>query len=142
VSDQSKRIARRYFEELLNAGNIEIADEIFDPDCVLIAPPIPQGVRGAATLKEVVRGMRLTFSDLHFTITEEIAEDEKAAVRWTMRGTQQREWLGIPAGGRDVCMTGIDILELSGGKLKRIQIEADYLGAIRQLSAVPDSITA
>jgi steroid delta-isomerase-like uncharacterized protein len=137
VSNETKFIVRRYFEELLNGGNLGIADEIFAQDCVLIAPPVPQGIRGAATLKEVVRGLRLTFRDLHFAVTEEIAEGDKTVVRWTMRGTQECEWLGVPAAGRSVCMTGIDIFEVSGGKIKRIQVEADYLGAVQQLRAVP-----
>ena len=88
-------------------------------------------------MKEVMRGLLLTFRDLHFTVTEEIAEGDKTVVRWTMRGTQECEWLGVPTAGRCVCMTGIDIVEVSSGKIKRIQIEADYLGAVQQLTAVP-----
>ncbi|GAC1346854.1 MAG: hypothetical protein NVSMB27_11180 [Ktedonobacteraceae bacterium] len=35
-------------------------------------------------------------SDLHFTIEDQIAEGDTVATRYTFRGTQQGELMGIP----------------------------------------------
>jgi hypothetical protein len=54
-------LARRYFEELLNAGELAVADEILDPDISFVGPITPDGIDGLDAYKQfaprVVRGV-------------------------------------------------------------------------------------
>lgn len=135
MSEDNKRLARRYFDDLLNEGRIEAVDEIMSEDCVLSAPVLPQEFRGAATFKQVLTGLRAVFPDLRFVVHEEIGEGDRVATTWTMTGTHSGEWLGVAATGRRLTMTGCDILRIDAGRVVRIDIQADYLGALRQMGA-------
>jgi hypothetical protein len=38
-----------------------------------------------------------------------------------------------------VVLTGIDLLFARDGRISRVEIQADYLGVLRQLGAIPDA---
>jgi len=71
------------------------------------------------------------FPDLHFTFEDLIAEGDKVVVRWTSRGTQQGELMGIPPTGKQFSATGIEIYRLEGGKIVEHWLESDNLGMLQ-----------
>jgi predicted ester cyclase len=58
-------------------------------------------------------------------------------VRWTTRGTHKGELMGIPATGKPVVVTGIDIFQISSGKVVESWINWDALGMMQQLGVIP-----
>ena len=56
------------------------------------------------------------FPDLRVTVEDMLAEGDKVATRWTIRGTHQGELMGIPPTGKQVEASGITIHRVSGGK--------------------------
>ena len=58
--------------------------------------------------------------------------------RYTLGGTHQGEFFGIPASGRRVEISGINIDRVEGGKVVEEWASYDLLGAMRQLGTVPD----
>jgi predicted ester cyclase len=65
-----------------------------------------------------------------------------AEARITARGTQQGELIGISPTGKEVSVTGIDIDRVSGGNIVEHWSEADTLGIMQQLGAVPEGRSA
>ncbi len=109
--EQHKAIVRRFVEEAWNNGNLDVLDEVCAPNYTLY------GLGGLQELKQGITDFRRAFPDLHFTIEEMIAEDDKVAYRWTLRGTQQGEWQGNPPTGKTTTTTGITILRFADGKI-------------------------
>jgi predicted ester cyclase len=66
-------------------------------------------MKGPEGLKQFVRGLRTSFTDLHFTVEDLVAEKDKVVSRWTMRGTYKRT-------NKQVVNFGIIITRLVGGK--------------------------
>ena len=60
---------------------------------------------------------RRSFPDLHFTIEDAVAEDERIAFRWIARGTHQGDFAGIAPTGKPITVTGITILRIVEGKI-------------------------
>ena len=58
--------------------------------------------------------------------------------RYTLGGTHQGEFFGIPASGRRVEISGINIDRVEGGKVVEEWASYDLLGAMRQLGAIPE----
>lgn len=58
--------------------------------------PFPGQGPGLEGLKEVLRGMRAGFPDLHFSVEEQIAEGDKVLTRFEWTGTHRGEFLGVP----------------------------------------------
>jgi predicted ester cyclase len=73
------------------------------------------------------------FPNIQITTEELIAEGEIVVNRWSAQATHLGTWQGIPATGRVVKWTGIDVYTVSGGKITRFVREQDTLGLLKQL---------
>ena len=122
----NKAIARRYFDEILNKGSAAALDSIIAADVVFRNPPAV--VKGIAEFRKLVASLRGAFPDLHFTLEDELAEGNKVATRWVMRGTQ---------GARKVDVSGMDIFLIENGKIREIWVNMDSLAQAQQMGAVP-----
>lgn len=58
-------------------------------------------------------------------------------VRFTVTGTHQGAFAGIPATGRQVAMQGIIIHRLQDGKIIEDWVVRDTLGLMQQLGVIP-----
>jgi predicted ester cyclase len=122
----NKAIARRYFDEILNKGSAAALDSIIAADVVFRNPPAV--VKGIAEFRKLIASLRGAFPDLHFTLEDELAEGNKVATRWVMRGTQ---------GARKVDVSGMDIFLIENGKIREIWVNMDSLAQAQQMGAVP-----
>lgn len=124
----NKAIARRYFDEILNKGSVAAIDAIVAPDVVFRNPPAV--VKGIEDFKRLVASLRSAFPDLHFTLEDELAEGNKVATRWVMRGTQ---------GTRKLDVSGMDIFLIENGKIREVWVNMDSLAQAQQMGTVPVS---
>jgi steroid delta-isomerase-like uncharacterized protein len=142
MSEQKKAISRRLVEESFNEGKFDVIDELVAPDFANYDPASPEEVRGPEGLKAFVRTYRSAFPDIRVTIEDQIAEGDKVVSRWSARGTQQGELMGMPASGKQARVTGITIDRLEGGKIIESWNNWDTLGMLQQLGAVPEPARA
>jgi steroid delta-isomerase-like uncharacterized protein len=78
------------------------------------------------------------FPDLVHTINETVADDGKAVVRFTLRGTHKNEFMGIPPTGKEIQVGAIAIFTISDGKIIELHGQFDQLGMMRQLGVVSE----
>jgi steroid delta-isomerase-like uncharacterized protein len=139
-SEENKKKARRFMEEAFGQDKPELLDDLLDPDFVRYDPYIEAGaVRGVQTVKENIVWFHNVFPDLTCTVEDQVAEGEKVVSRYTIRGTHQGEFFGVPATGKRIELRGIQIDRLEGGKMVEERAEFDLLGALQQLGAIPES---
>jgi steroid delta-isomerase-like uncharacterized protein len=131
----NKTIARRYFEEILNKGDNATISALIADDVVFRNPPFV--VKGLDGFRKLIASLRATFPDLHFTIEDELAEADKVATRWVMRGTQSGPVEGQPATGKKMEVSGMDIFRISGGKVREVWVNMDAMGQAQQLGWLP-----
>jgi len=131
-------IVRNFVEEVINQNNIEAAGKYFWDDMVEQVPLPGQGP-GIAGLKDVLRGFRAAFPDLHFAVREQISEGEKVASRYEFTGTHRGEFLGVPATGKSVKVWGVVIDRLVNGRVKDTRIIMDALGLMAQFGVFPST---
>ena len=131
VTEQNKQIIRRFTDEVLNKGDLDAAGSYVAEDVVAQVPFPGQGP-GLPGLKEVLRGMRNAFPDMHWTIEEQLAEGDKVLTRFVWTGTHRAEFLGVPATERRVSVWGMVIDRLEDGKLKDTRILMDIFGLMKQ----------
>ena len=129
-------IVRSFVEETINQGRIDSAERLVWEDVVEQVPFPGQGP-GIEGLKDVLRGMRAGFPDIHFAIEEQIAEGDKVLSRFEWTGTHRGEFLGVPATGRPVKVWGMVVDRLVDGRIKETRIIMDTLGLMMQLGAIP-----
>ena len=135
-TEENKAVVRRFFEELLSTDNLALADEILSPDFrfYFAGSPDPMDLK---RYKDFLAARRAAFPDRRFAVEDMIAEGDKVSARFTMRGTHNGELRGIAPSGREVTMSGIDIIRLKEGKMVEDRVEVDQLGMMQQLGVIP-----
>ena len=113
TAQENKATIHRVNVELWQ-GNLAILDE-------LTAPGFYDGIAGASSgieqTKRDVAAVLAAFPDLQLTGQDLIAEDDKVAAHYVLRGTHQNQSLGIPPTGRQVVFSTVVIFRMSGGKI-------------------------
>ncbi len=135
--DYSRAIVHRFFDEVLGRGDLAVLDEILAPGYVAHVVGLPRPITGIEALKRPLVLFRSTFPDARFTIEDEIIVNSKAVVAWTMAGTHQGQWMGMPATGNRVTVTGICICYISDARVISTRVQADLWGLFQQLGDVP-----
>ena len=136
MSAANKALVRRIFDEVWNQGNLQVLDEVLDPNYKGEYPSGPT-MTSAEQLKRYIAATRAAFPDLRWAVEDLIAEGDKVVARWTNRGTHQGEWRGIAATGKPVTMSGVSIFRIVNGKIRERWGNTDALGVMRQLGTIP-----
>ncbi len=135
-TEANKTIVRRYIEDVWGKGDFEAEKEVIASNVVdhNLLPGFPSGLEGHHQFLVMLRN---AFPDLQATLEDLIAEGDKVVDRWTNRATHQGELFGIPATGKQVTITGIDIIRIENGKIVEIWHQEDSLGMLQQLGVIP-----
>ena len=77
------------------------------------------------------------FPDSRITIEDSITEGDTVATRWTLSGTHQGDFQGIPPTGRTVRFNGIEYNRIVNGRFAEHWSMFDNLSLLQQLGAFP-----
>jgi predicted ester cyclase len=134
-TEDNKKIVRRYYEEVVNTGDVDRISEFIAADYEEVYNNVryAMGIEGA---KEHVTGGRQTYHDLHLTIEQQIAEGDWVVTRITARGPHQGEWLGIKPTGKAVAFTGVNIDKVVDGRIVEHGGAANLLEPLLEIGAV------
>ncbi|GLU53555.1 ester cyclase [Dyadobacter frigoris] len=130
-------LATRYFEEIMSQGKLEVIEEILDPEFAFIIPTQPEPIKGYEAFTGFVKYLHNAFPDIKFTVMRQTSEGNKVASRWSIAGTHQGEFLGVPASGNHLIDYGIDIFTIKNGKIFSVHVNENDFGLMQQLGAIP-----
>jgi steroid delta-isomerase-like uncharacterized protein len=116
VEENNKVLVRRFIEESTK-GNLDVIDELLAPDFVDRSLMPGQGST-REDFKRSVAEMFDTFSDISFTIDDQIAEGDKVTTWYTGSSTHDRgPFMGIPSTGKRESFKGVFLHRIVGGKI-------------------------
>ena len=130
--ERNKALIRRLFDEVLNAGNFGLLDQLIGASYVEHNPVAKQAA-GAAGVRDKVQGLRTAFPDLRFVLEELIAEGAIVAARYRWQGTHKGTFLGIAPTGRRLSVRGMDFYRLEDGRVIEHWDTVDEFGMLSQL---------
>ena len=134
-AEANKSVVRRYYEEVLNGGDVALLDQLAVPDYDEHSP-FPGQPNGVEGMKARVGGILAAFRPV-FTVREVVAEGDTVVVYWTNTGTHQGDFMGIPPTGRTVTISGIDVHRLRDGRLAEHWHVIEELQMLQQLGVLP-----
>jgi steroid delta-isomerase-like uncharacterized protein len=129
---------RRFFE-LVNAGDIDgmtelLADDFVEHESMSGMPPGREGTKQLFTL------LLAGFSNMKWDAQDILVDGDKVVARVQFTGTNDGEFMGLPATGKDVAVEVIDIVRFSEDGLAREHWGVfDQMGMMMQLGVVPGS---
>jgi steroid delta-isomerase-like uncharacterized protein len=131
--DQNIATVRSYVEAVWN-GDPELAGDHVTPDMVTHASFLnDREWHGVDELKALVESYRQAFPDLRVSVLDAFGEGDRVLVRTTLHGTHRGEFAGIPATGKPVILTALNIHRLEDGRIAETWPLLDLLNGLQQL---------
>jgi steroid delta-isomerase-like uncharacterized protein len=127
-AEENKRLVSRWYDEVLNGANLAVADDIVAADFAINGDQV-----GREGIKQAAAWLRSIFPDLRVTVEDVVAEGDRVVTRFTARATHRAPFMGIPATGRTVTMTGIHVDRVADGWIAERWETVDLFGLMRQL---------
>jgi steroid delta-isomerase-like uncharacterized protein len=87
--------------------------------------------------KAAMSALLTAFPDSQVFVQDIVADEDKVAVRHSLQGTHLATFQGIPATGRSVAVNAIVLFHMENGKAAELWLNADFLGLMQQLGAIP-----
>jgi steroid delta-isomerase-like uncharacterized protein len=134
---EANKIMMHRFTEFINTASELLAEELIAPDAIFHVPGRSEPMRGPAGYLAIIGMMRGGFPDIQWTLEEMVAEGDKVAARFTMRGTHRGTFLGIRPTGKTIAVRAINFYRLSGGQFVEEHGQPDMLGLLQQIGAAP-----
>ena len=139
MSEESKQLARRWFDEVWNQKSEAAIDRMFRPEGRAHGLPTEGGrPAGPEDFKTIHRTFLGAFPDIRFVINDVIAEGDRVAVRWTANMTHAGDHLGFPATGSDVTLEGSSFLHLKDGMIFEAWNQMELQGMIQSLKSAAE----
>ena len=127
---RNEALVRRWLDDGFNERKVTVVDELFAEQFAVNGTVI-----GRAGLKRSMQRHIDAFPDLHVTVDDLLADDNKVVVWYTVQGTHSGEFEGISPTSRRVKWSGADLLYFEGGEIARAFFLSDLNGLLAQLGA-------
>jgi steroid delta-isomerase-like uncharacterized protein len=133
--EQNKALVRRFVDEIFLKGSFDSVDELLTDDFT----PHTWGSTGQGKdgLKQAIERVSAGLSDAEMTIEDIIAEGDRVAVRLTSHALQTGPFMGLPPSGKAYTIGEIHIFRVRDGKVAEHWHQADFMGMMQQLGALP-----
>ncbi|HEY7730267.1 MAG TPA: ester cyclase [Gaiellaceae bacterium] len=128
MSEQSKQLAQKWYDEVINGRDLDAVGDFFSDE------------RTAEGIRRGCFAYFTSFPDLHVSVDELIAEGDSVFVRSTMTGTHDGEYKGIPPTGRHVAAESAEVFRVQDGMFSGYWCLANVAGLMRQLTEEPAAV--
>jgi len=137
MTGADRSLAHRYFEDLFNAGDLSVADEILDAEIAFAGPITPDGINGIESFKRFAQAWYRGFPDRHFDLVEEWIDGDRIATLFRITGTHRGEFLGQAATGNAIDVNVMNFFRVQGGKIIAIHAFFNPLELLQPLGLAP-----
>ena len=137
MSAETNKLVMGRFTDFVNTASEKLPDELISPDAIFHVPGRAEPVRGPAGYLAIIGMMREGFPDIQWTLEEMIAEGDRVAARFTMRGTHRGTFFGVPPTGKPIVVQAMNFYRLSRGQFVEERGQPDLLALLQQIGAVP-----
>lgn len=136
-----KQLAKEWMVEI-NDHNLDAFDDYLTANFVEHETlPGIEG-NGPEVPKQFFSMIIAAFPDFRMDIEDIVVEGDKVCWRYRMTGTNEGEFMGMPATGRKVDVQGFDMLRMEGARAAEHWGVTDEMKMMQQLGLAPDGAPA
>ena len=139
AGDRHETFVRAYIDEVFNGHRLDALEKYWDGDLKSHWLGM-ETIHGLPAWRAAMEGFFAGFPDAAYTLDDMFFAGDRGVWRGRWKATQQGDWQGIAATGRNVTWTVIIIGRFADGKLKEDWVELDRLGLFQQLGRIPTGL--
>jgi predicted ester cyclase len=134
-----EQLITRIFDEIVNAGNVDAADELMTEDFVDHGP---MGDMSREQFKGLIQMWRSAVPDVHCAVESLFVSGDMAA--WIVRttGTHTGEMMGVPGSGRRIELVTPNIGRVRDGRAAEHWADQSMFQFLMQIGALPEPASA
>ena len=134
MSSQFGPAVKRAIEAFNNPADRTGYFGLYDQDVILHGFPadLPPGIVG---LKAFYSGLWKAFPDSQLELSNVVTQGDRVATMYTFRATHKDEFMGVPATGKRVEITGMTILRFAGDKCVERWNVVDMFSLMQQIGS-------
>jgi predicted ester cyclase len=135
--NENIEIFKRFMVEAFEGGNLDVVDELLSPEIV----EHQFGFEGSGQtvhekVKKAITDLHGFLHDLHYTFDDVIAVGDMVWARMTATSTHGGPFFGVPATGRPIRITVIDVCRFKDGKMVEHWGVPDRFAVLAQVGAL------
>jgi steroid delta-isomerase-like uncharacterized protein len=134
---KSHKVFFKQFVQFINTADETLAQQLISPEAKFYVPGQSEPLRGPNGYLMIIGMMRSGFSDIQWTLEEMVSEEDKAAIRFTMQGTHDGTFSGVPPTGKSIKVQAMNFYRLADNQIIEEYGQPDLLGLLQQIGAVP-----
>jgi steroid delta-isomerase-like uncharacterized protein len=139
VEERNKASIVRFYDEIINQGNVAVVDELMEPNFVHYGETLFPRIEGSEAIKAGVLGVINAYPDGHTVVEDMIAEGDTVVCLLSWRGTHRGPFVNIPPTGRISTWRGISTYRFNAeGRIIERWANMDVIGQLQDLGVVPD----
>ncbi|MDA1189984.1 MAG: ester cyclase [Chloroflexi bacterium] len=136
---EMQHILERVHNEVIDEGKLELVDELYAPTVVWHGPSTEY--RGWEGMKTLYGSFRPAFPERTYDYEFMQFTEDSIVGRWVLRGVHKGEIMGIAPTGKHIEVTGITVHRFEDGRIAEEWEEFDALSLLRQLGALPETLS-
>jgi len=134
-TQENVKVVRQIFDAW-NAHDPERYVKLLDEKVVGESDTLPAPINGRDAARQSMMGYLRAFPDLHFEITQTLADGDFVVTRWTATGTHRGELMGLAPTNRRAVTQGCSVGEIKNGRLKHDCVYWDTGHLLKQLGVL------
>ena len=135
--DENLAVVRRFFEEGVNGGNLDVLDEVVAPD-VIYAGATVNDDSGLAALKRIYGEALTGLPGIEYSLLTSVADGKTVAVRYGVEGVHSGEFRGLAPTGNTITWIHSAFAHVECGKITEMWAEVNQLDRLRQFGTLAE----
>ncbi|MDQ2653134.1 MAG: ester cyclase [Chloroflexota bacterium] len=128
-------VVRRFFEEGVNTGNLDVFDEVVTPDVVYAGATVGDE-SGLEALKRIYGEALTGLPGIQYGFLTSVASGDTVAVRYLVEGVHSGEFRGLEPTGNTITWNHSAFAHVKCGQITEMWAEVNQLDRLRQFGTL------
>ena len=133
--EENLAVVRRFFEEGVNSGNLDVFDEVVSPD-IDYAGATVSDESGVAALKRIYGEALTGLPGIQYSLLSSVASGDAVAVRYAVEGVHTGEFRGLEPTGNTITWNHSAFAHVKCGQITEMWAEVNQLDRLRQFGTL------
>ncbi|KAJ5776369.1 uncharacterized protein N7511_001380 [Penicillium nucicola] len=124
------------FVDFINSGDETLGQEVVSESAMFHVPFSDTPLKGLPGYMQILGMMRSAYPDIQWTLDDTVIEDDRIVAQFTLRGTHEGEFFGVPPSGKKIEARAMNIYRFKAGKIVEETGLPDIFRIMLQIGAI------